>query len=279
MIRQLIVTVLVNNRVMKKGLLAEHGWSALIEADGRMFLWDTGQGLTLESNARELGVDLSRIEAVLLSHGHYDHSGGLRQVLAHAPHALVYTHPHTFNRKFRRQPGGRGFRENGIPFYTLETLKAACGGVRVSASPVELMPGFWMSGEVPRHHGPEMIRNFYTDEACTVPDRILDDQSLFIETEAGVVVLPACAHSGMVNILHAAEAVTGRKEIYAVFGGMHLTDSTPGIAEEVLQVLSKRSVQILGPAHCTGGRADAELRLGFRGEFLDVLVGSRFQLG
>lgn len=278
MIKQLNITVLVNNHLMKKDLLGEHGWSLLIEADGHLFLWDTGQGLTLEHNAKVLGIDLSRIEAVLLSHGHYDHAGGLQNVLKHAPQARVYTHPHTFNRKFRRQPGGKGFRENGIPFYTRETLAAACGGLFVSAEPVEILPGFWMSGEVPRGHGPEMVRNFYSDEACTLPDRILDDQTLFIETPNGVVVLLACSHSGLLNILHAAERVTGKKEIHAVIGGMHLSGEQPGASKPVLDDLLARKVQVLGPAHCTGGRADAELRLTFPGEYLEVLVGSRFEL-
>lgn len=279
MICKLDITVLANNRVMKKGLLAEHGWALLIEADGHFFLWDTGQGMVLEHNARALDVDLSRVEAVLLSHGHYDHTGGLQAALKYAPQAKVYGHPHLFNRKFRRQPGGKGFRENGIPFYTQESLAAACGGVFLSTEPVELLPGFWLSGEVPRSAGPEMTRNFYADEACLVPDRLLDDQSLFIETPGGTVVLMACSHAGLVNILHAAERVTGRSEVCAVVGGLHLGGHQPGVSADILAELIRRKVQVLGPAHCTGGFADAELRVNFPGEYLDVLVGSRFRLG
>lgn len=279
MIKQLTFTVLSDNRVMKKGLLAEHGWSLLIEADGHVFLWDTGQGMVLEHNARELGVDLSRIEAVLLSHGHYDHTGGLEAVLRHAPQAGVFCHPHVFNRKFRRQPGGNGFRENGLPHFTRELLAEACGGLRVASGPVEVIPGFWMSGEVPRAYGPEMIRNFYSDEACTVPDRIPDDQSLFIATPQGTVVLLACSHAGVINILHAAARVTGREEIFAVAGGMHLSGEADGASRPALDELLKRNVQVLGPAHCTGGRADAELRLAFPGEFLELVVGGRFCFG
>jgi 7,8-dihydropterin-6-yl-methyl-4-(beta-D-ribofuranosyl)aminobenzene 5'-phosphate synthase len=224
-------------------------------------------------------MDLSRIEAVLLSHGHYDHAGGLKQVLEKAPQAKVYCHPHLFNRKFRREPGGRGFRENGLPHFTRETLAAACGGLFVSTDPVEVVPGFWMSGEVSHNHGPEMIRNFYSDEACMVPDRILDDQTLFIETPKGTVALLACSHSGLVNILYAAERVIGRSSVYAVVGGMHLSDEQPEAAEQVLKELMRRKVQVLGPAHCTGGRADSELQVNFAGEYLDVVVGSRFNLG
>lgn len=276
MITNLKITVLSNNRVSQKGLLAEHGWALWIEADGHCFLWDTGQGMVLEHNARELGINLRRAEAVLLSHGHYDHSGGLRQVLDRAPRARVFCHPHIFNRKFRRQSETPGFRENGLPGFTRKTLEAACGGLTVSACPVELIPGLWMSGEIPRGHGREMIHNFYSDEACTVPDRLCDDQSLFVETPKGTVVLPACSHSGILNILHAAARVTGRENIYAVIGGFHLSGSEA--SAQVLDELIRREVQILGPAHCTGGRADAELRLAFPHTFLEVVVGSRFDL-
>jgi len=277
MITSLTLTVLSDNRVMTKGLLAEHGWSLLIEADGHLLLWDTGQGMVLEHNARELGVDLSRIEAVLLSHGHYDHTGGLKTVLRHAPQAGVFCHPHLFNRKFRRQPGGKGFRENGLPEFTRETLEAACGGLTVSSAPVEVLPGLWMSGEVARGHGPEMIRNFYSDEACTIPDRMLDDLSLFVETPQGTVVLLACSHAGVINILHAAEQVTGKQAVHAVVGGMHIAGEKNGASGPVLTEMLRRKVQVLGPAHCTGGRADAELRMNFPGEFLEMGVGARFQ--
>lgn len=280
MIKQLDITVLVDDRVTKKGLLGEHGWSLLIEVDSRLFLWDTGQGgMVLEHNARALGVDLSRIEKIFLSHGHYDHTGGLQTVLNHAPEAEVYAHPHAFNRKYRRQPGGKGFRENGIPVYTRESLEVACGGLTVSKEPVEVIPGFWLSGEVPRKRGPEMIRNFYTDQACTVPDRLLDDQSIFVRTENGTVVLLACSHSGLINILDAAEQVTGRESVHTVVGGLHLTHEPPGASRSVLDELLRRNVQVLGPAHCTGGQADAELRLAFPGEYLTVVTGSRFSLG
>ena len=279
MIKKLTITVLANNSVMKKGLRGEHGWSLLVKADGHTFLWDTGQGLTLEHNVKELGIDLSRVEAVLLSHGHYDHAGGLQTVLKHAPHAQIYCHPHTFNRKFRRQPGGKGFRENGIPHFTRETLADACGGLQVSTEPFEIIPGFWMSGEVPRDYGPEMTRNFYSDEACTVPDHILDDQSLFVETPNGTVVLLACSHAGVINILHAAGQVAGKDEVYAVVGGMHIFGERPGVSRPVLDELTRRKVQVLGPAHYISGRGDAELCVTFPGEFLDVVVGSTFELG
>jgi 7,8-dihydropterin-6-yl-methyl-4-(beta-D-ribofuranosyl)aminobenzene 5'-phosphate synthase len=117
------------------------------------------------------------------------------------------------------------------------------------------------------------------DEACTVSDRILDDQSLFVKTPKGTVVLLACSHSGLLNILYAAERVTGSSEIYAVVGGMHLSHEPNGAATRMLDELARRKVQVIGPAHCTGGRADAELQMGFPGEFLEVLVGSRFGLG
>ncbi|MFA5688868.1 MAG: MBL fold metallo-hydrolase [Kiritimatiellales bacterium] len=153
MVQALNVTVLSNNCVFKKGLLAEHGWSLWIEADDHIFLWDTGQGLAIEHNARELNLDLRRIEAVLLSHGHYDHTGGLRNVLKYAPHAKIYCHPAVFQPQYRREPGGKKSREIGLPFYTQETLEAACGGLIASAEPVEIISGVWMSGEIPRDHG------------------------------------------------------------------------------------------------------------------------------
>ena len=274
MIQTLNVTVLVNNCVQTRGLLAEHGWSLLIEADEHVFLWDAGQGLTIEHNAAALGIDLSRIEAVLISHGHYDHAGGLQAVLKHAPPAAVYMHPVALERKFKKLPGKERFREIGIPPAVRETLEADCGRLVLSKEPQEIISGFWMSGEVPRHHGPQLARDFYSDSACTILDSVPDDQTLIVETPRGIVLFTACPHAGIVNIMHAAARVTGNEKIYAIFGGFF----TGGAPAPVLEEMIRRDVKLFAPAHCFASAADAELRLNFTGEFLEVYVGSRFSL-
>ncbi|MGB2988117.1 MAG: MBL fold metallo-hydrolase, partial [Phycisphaerae bacterium] len=106
MIQSLRITVLVENTVGARGLTAEHGLALWIEADGMNILFDTGQGPALTVNAKALGIDLRKTDAVVLSHGHYDHTGGLDRVLGDLERAAVYVHPQAFEAKFGRRGDG-----------------------------------------------------------------------------------------------------------------------------------------------------------------------------
>lgn len=254
------ITVLVENSVKQQSLLAEHGMAFWIETAGRRILFDTGQGMVLQHNANTLGIALSAAD-VVLSHGHYDHTGGLYQALDSFNAAHVYAHPAAFTPRFFQNPDKKSVRSVGSPFSSPEDLRGRVGQlVLTGAKPVQIADGIRLTGEIPRRNDFEDTGGaFYLDEACTQPDLLPDDQALFMETARGMIVLLGCAHSGVVNTLDHIRTLTGCTRIHAVLGGMHLLAADENRLRRTIQALREAEVQKVGLAHCTGFAAMARL--------------------
>ena len=210
MIQKLSITALVENTVGNFDLLGEWGLSLWIEADEHRILYDTGQGRTLVDNARLLGVYLSSAHALVLSHGHSDHSGGIAALMASGFHGQVFANPTAFAKKYQREKDS-GVRLKGMPAECVEALHRDSGFIDSSA-PKLIAPGVIVTGTIPRRTEFEDTGGaFFLDEACTQPDVLADDQALLIETAAGWVVITGCGHSGAVNTLNYAAQLTGSR--------------------------------------------------------------------
>lgn len=256
----LSITVLVENTANRQGLLAEHGLAFWIERDRRRILFDTGQGLALQHNAAALGIDLAGADEIALSHGHYDHTGGLAAALARFGRARVYAHLTAFRARFVKDHDGR-VRSVGSPIESRDWLSSRVGqAIATRSGPVSMGDGVWLSGEVPRRNDFEDTGGaFYLDEACTEPDPVIDDQAMFFETAKGLVVLLGCAHAGVVNTLEHIRAATGGTRVYAVLGGMHLLGAGERRMAETVKQLSSMNTEQVGLAHCTGFSAMTRL--------------------
>lgn len=267
------ITILMDNAPGVPSLLTEHGLSVWLDFGDKRLLWDTGQSEKLFDNAQRLNVDISSTNAVILSHGHYDHTGGLSKVIQAAPTAKVYLHPKAMEPKYSLKNGVT--RSIGMSRDAqLQLLEREVeGGVIFTDRRTTVFDGVMATGPVPRCTSFENTGgHFYGDLACTVVDDLADDQSLFFESDEGLVVVLGCAHSGVVNILNAVARWTGRRTIYAVIGGMHLLNADENRINETIEAFKRYDIQIIAPLHCTGADPTQRLKetLGLRYRSLGV---------
>ena len=248
------ITLLCDNIVHHSGLLAEHGLALWVAGSGGPILLDTGPSHVAVHNADRLGLDLSRVQAIVLSHGHYDHTGGLRTVLERTGPIPIFAHPDVFADKVARSATpGQEPRSIRSPF-TPEELER--WGARFTWTPEtqEIAPGVWVSGEVPRDpaFAPGDERLCVRQGGALGPDPLRDDMSLFVTTPEGTVVLTGCAHAGLVNIVRQALAVTGTPPLKAVVGGTHLLRAHPDLVSRTAAILDELGVEQVVASHCTG---------------------------
>jgi len=271
------ITVLVENTAQGPRLLAEHGLAYWIEHDGRRMLLDSGQGGVLAANAYRLGVPLQEIDALILSHGHYDHTGGVADALKTSRPVTVYAHPAAFAPKFARNKDGSA-RDIGMSHAAEKAIRAPHNRLVYTDRPTPVAEGLTVTGPIPRRTDFEDTGGpFFLDEACTRPDPLEDDQSVFLETADGIVVLLGCAHSGIINTLRYIRPLAGNRALRAVIGGMHLGAASAERIERTIKELRRMEVQQLAPGHCTGMAATAALWNAFPGRCQTCHVGTRFE--
>lgn len=271
------ITVLVENTAKRAGHLAEHGLAYWIEYAGHRVLFDTGQGYVLRHNAAELNVDLSSVEALVLSHGHYDHTGGIAEVLSHTQEVEVYAHPAAFRPKFMKRSDG-SVRSIGIPQEASQALQRSNVTVHYVNQPTTVFPGLMATGPIPRVTEFETPNpHFFLDDVCRTSDPLEDDQAIYFATRQGLLVLLGCAHSGVINTLRYIMQRVPDQEIYAVIGGMHLVDASAEQIHETVRELKKCAIHLVAPAHCTGMNATLAIWQAYSKRCCEACVGTQWE--
>lgn len=270
------ITVLVENSVHRQGLVAEHGLCFHVECGEHSLLFDTGQTELALINAESLKLPLDRVEAIVLSHGHYDHTGGVPTMLGVAPGARVCLHPAAFAKKFSLSSGQS--RSIGMSDCVVEAIRRHPGGFVETPGCTGISEGIVVTGEIPRTNTFEDTGGaFFLDAAGTRPDPLVDDQALVIDLGRSVVLLLGCAHAGVVNTLDCVRQLTGGKPVRAVIGGLHLGLARAERLEPTIARLREAQLEILAPAHCTGWPATAKLWRAFPDLCRPAGVGSVFE--
>ena len=268
--------------------LAEHGFSALIsvETGGREHRVLFDAGLTpdgLAENMRRLGIDAKDIEAVVLSHGHFDHTTGIDGFVRAIGRANlpVMIHPEFWSRRRIAIPGRDPFE---LPSTSKSALQDAGFEIIEERQPSFLLDGsLLVTGEVDRTSDFEQgfpIHQAFRDGDWQPDPLILDDQAVVLHVrDKGLVVMTGCGHAGIVNIVRYAKKLTGVDEVYAVIGGFHLGGPVfEPIIPATCEALAALSPEVVVPAHCTGWRATHALAAALPDAFIQNSVGTRYEL-
>jgi 7,8-dihydropterin-6-yl-methyl-4-(beta-D-ribofuranosyl)aminobenzene 5'-phosphate synthase len=271
------ITILCENLVGKRVGSGEHGFSAFIETDRGNYLFDTGGGHSIVANSLALDKDLRTVRKIFLSHGHYDHTGGLPEVLKLKGKVDVHAHPQVFLDRIAllKENGKETKRFVGIP-YKKGYLESLGANFLFNDAFLETEKGMFLTGEVPRKTPFEKPdpRLFSEIDGKTTQDIFLDDQSLILDTDKGVILILGCAHSGMINIIHHVINKTGKQNFYAILGGTHLDFLTPEQLEESTKSLKRIEIKKIGVSHCTGMKAACRLLQEFGDRYFYGCVGS-----
>jgi 7,8-dihydropterin-6-yl-methyl-4-(beta-D-ribofuranosyl)aminobenzene 5'-phosphate synthase len=263
------LTILADNRVAAsspRGLHGEWGFAARVGD----VLFDTGYGGVVPENAARLGHPLDA-EAVVLSHGHDDHTRGLDAALAHLDDPTVYCHPDVWRPRYRAPEDGGA--HIGCPYTRAAVADRAT--VVEHEAPVEVADGVHALGEIPRPH-PDAAVGVVEDTDGRRPDPVPDDQALAVETADGIAVVLGCGHAGLRNTVEYAETVTGGT-VRTVVGGTHLVARDEEEVHELVDWLDGR-LDRFGAAHCTGSTARRILAERLPDAFQSVGVGTEFEL-
>jgi 7,8-dihydropterin-6-yl-methyl-4-(beta-D-ribofuranosyl)aminobenzene 5'-phosphate synthase len=266
------ITILVDNYVAKRNFLAEHGFSLLIETKDRKILFDTGQGYVLENNLHILGKDISDISQIVLSHGHDDHTGGLKFFIKKGVFPSILAHPDIVYPKFKIEGDKKSNigLKNSLDHFQLDFSKDV----------KDFGNGIIFSGEVPKNNKWELeeTKYFRSVSGRLEKDPFSDDTSLFVKTPRGLLVLTGCAHSGIINIVQYGLNLTKAERLYGIIGGMHLKSASLARIKRTASILSEMKPDFLTISHCTGFDAGVIFKNIFKERAIFTSVGMVFNI-
>jgi len=279
------ITVLTEDSVLYEShYLGQHGVSFLLEgvkgSDVMRIMVDVGQNSqALLNNMKLMNISPSIIDAVVLTHCHYDHTQGVARMLREISRKdiQVVAHRDIFRLNFVTEPY---LRHVGImPGDSREEIEKAGGSLLLTKDPVKLMSGITTTGEVKRQTDFEEVGIALRtiDGGEVVDDRMLDDISVVANVNGkGLVIVTGCSHAGIVNIARHAMELTDCEKIEGIIGGLHLIDAPDDRIKRTGEELSKLNPKWICAGHCTGFKAQVELYLAFRERFSPLQTGMQF---
>jgi 7,8-dihydropterin-6-yl-methyl-4-(beta-D-ribofuranosyl)aminobenzene 5'-phosphate synthase len=268
------ITTLIENVVYGDSLVAEHGLSLAIETPNGMILFDTGQSGRFLENARILGIDIKKIVAVVLSHGHYDHTGGLEAFCAVNPGAEIFAKPELFVPKFKNA-GTSTQKFIGTKYVPALYDKR----IKWIEKTTEILPGIHVVPDIPlanawdTHFGTMSIQT----ESDFVPETFADEQFLVIEEKNKIDIISGCSHRGITNIVASASGRFGLP-IGLVLGGFHTKDANQTTVDMILEDLVGRDIEAIGVCHCTGVEKYPDIKKAFGAKAFYNITGKTIEL-
>ena len=274
-----ITTLIENNPDDKDKLLFEHGLSLFIEADGKNILFDTGKSGNFIKNAKALNKNLDELDYCIISHGHYDHSGGVERIISEVDKFPPLIVGEEFFRPKYKTTDKPGYVFNGNSFDEKFIAEQQISLSKVKEDMMYLTDNIIIFHHFSRNTDFEKRNNrFYINEnAEYIPDNFDDEISLGIITDKGLVVIVGCSHVGIVNIL---KTISERVEIpiYAVVGGTHLIEADESRIQKTIDAFKEMKLQLIGVSHCTGEVGIRLIRKELNQQFLYNNTGNTIEI-
>ncbi len=251
------ITILAdNNTITDRYFLGEPALSILIEAEGKNILFDTGYSDVFIQNAAKCNKDLSKLDYIILSHGHNDHTGGLKYLLDyfkyknHKPEIIACLD--VFKQRYDNIDGDFGCPVEKIQIESIFNIK-------YTKEPYFITDNIVFLGEIPRNNDFEAKQPVGLLKESNVPDFVQDDSAVALKTGKGLVIITGCSHAGIVNICEHAKQVCKADKIFSIIGGLHLENVTQKQLESTAEYLKNLNLSSLYACHCTGFQAQCRL--------------------
>lgn len=255
-----VLTILVDNTVRSRGLLAQHGYSVWCESGSSRILFDTGAcPRVLVSNATALGVELSTATDIVLSHGHWDHGGGLRTAVGLGSSARVWIPSGALMPRWHRTDSG--MHDISLPQNIREFLVVERKRWAEVTEPVQTGDGVWLTGPIPGPRPELTHRDLVRNELMDIPDDVPEEQALVIEVPDGLVAVVGCAHFGLDNLLDFLALRFPGRPLRSLVGGLHLESAPKLELSRIAERLRDTGVRCVVPCHCSGPTMAAKLGL------------------
>lgn len=274
------LTVISNNKALT-GFSEEHGFSMLIKFDNSKILFDTGNGVAFRNNISTLGIDISTIDSLVLSHGHYDHGGNIDFVYQLSPSIKIFHHPLVIKKRFSihkdRDPMVRmiGLSPENRAILTNTSTDSVTFAVM---EPTQVVDGIFMTGEIPRLSAEDAGGPFFDDGAGNVIDTIPDDQAIWMNGDDGLIIITGCCHSGLINSVEYIRKVSGVQKVKAIIGGLHLAKASESRVRESINYINGLNLKVIYPGHCTGEHIIDRFKCELNCSVKDILAGSSIEI-
>ena len=261
------LTTLIENTVYQKKLIAEHGFSLLIESDDESILFDTGQTSFFIHNAIQLNADIAKVDYCVISHGHYDHTGGLASFCGANDRADILIHPYAFAPRYNDKAEFIGIpypeKMNHDRFRFVDAITPITESVYI------------IPAALPHYEDDIHIKGFFIEfDGERMADDFSDEQSLCIVKDNKLTIISGCSHRGVCNIIKSAVDYF-HLPVSLVLGGFHLRKEMDETVEKVISILNSFSVEMIGVSHCTGVEKFAEIQNGFNGKIFYNSTGNK----
>ncbi len=254
---ELRIVLLIENTSCDENVIPEHGLSIYIEFNGQKGLYDVGQSDQLIENSEEMFINLEELDWIAISHGHYDHTGGLKSVLKTNPNKInVFAGESAFKPKYARRDNDI-IEDIGIPFKKEEISEISASVTEVNGK-TEISKNIFLIGPAPMiesYEGPSRYMLVKNDNGDYANDLMNDERTLIIKTTKGIVIITGCAHRGSVNITKDAMVQFPNEKVLMVLGGFHLGKTDNESIQKRIEAFSHLNINGIGLCHCTGAKA------------------------